>query len=393
MKHDIVVIGGAGHVGLPLAIAFAAKGKKVGIYDINESALNMIKKGRMPFLEAGAEEALKKIVGSRLFAASDPNIISGAKYVVVVIGTPVDEHLNPRFSAIKRFFLEYMPYFRSGQTIVLRSTVYPGTTERIAKIFNGRNVKVNLCFCPERIAEGRAMEELYKLPQIVSGTTKKAQAQAKALFSVICKEVLTLPPMAAELTKLFTNSYRYIHFSIANQFYMMASDWGLDFREIYKAMTHNYPRAKSLPRPGFAAGPCLFKDTMQLAAFNNNNFFLGHTAMLINEGLPNYIISTLKKKSSLSRKTIGILGMAFKADSDDKRESLSYKLKKICEMEARRVYCSDPYIKDDGFVPAKELIKKSDIVIVGAPHKEYKNLKIPGKKLFDIWNFIPKGQK
>jgi UDP-N-acetyl-D-mannosaminuronic acid dehydrogenase len=166
---------------------------------------------------------------------------------------------------------------------------------------------------------------------------------------------------------------------------MIANDLGLDFNRICEAVTRDYPRASSFPKPGFAAGPCLFKDTMQLASFSNNNFFLGHSAMLINEGLPNYIVSQLKKTRDLKKLKVGILGMAFKGNSDDRRESLSYKLKKICEVECKEVYCSDVYIRDAGFVPAGELIRKSDVVIIGAPHDEYRKLNIPKGKLLDVW--------
>jgi UDP-N-acetyl-D-mannosaminuronic acid dehydrogenase len=148
-----------------------------------------------------------------------------------------------------------------------------------------------------------------------------------------------------------------------------------------------------LPKAGFAAGPCLLKDTMQLAAFANNNFFLGHAAMLINEGMPNFIIQKLKEKTNLKTKTVGILGMAFKGDSDDCRESLSYKLKKAFTIEARQVFCSDPFVKDDRLVPADMLIEKSDIIILGAPHSEYKKLKLDfaSKTIVDIWNFFGLG--
>lgn len=159
-------------------------------------------------------------------------------------------------------------------------------------------------------------------------------------------------------------------------------------------MTYNYPRCKNFPRPGFAAGPCLFKDTMQLGAFYNNNFNLGHTAMLINEGLPNYICQCLKNEYDLSKMTVGILGMSFKAESDDIRESLSYKVKKLFEFEAEKVLCSDPFVKDDRFVSAEDLVKKSDIIIIATPHKVYKTLQIPeGKKVADIWNVLGNGGK
>src|SRR5882672_2824493 len=166
---------------------------------------------------------------------------------------------------------------------------------------------------------------------------------------------------------------------------MLANDHGADFYRIHHAMTTNYERAKDLPRPGFAAGPCLFKDAMELAAFNNGGFYMGHAAMLVNEGLPNYVVNMLKRQHDLREKTVGILGMAFKANIDDKRESLSYKLKKILLFEAKEVLCSDSNLRaEKGLVSSDELLRKSDIIIIGAPHREYRNLRVPeGKILVD----------
>jgi UDP-N-acetyl-D-mannosaminuronic acid dehydrogenase len=390
VKLDLLVIGGGGHVGLPLALAFADTGLKVGIYDINRETLKMINDSRMPFKEEGAGELLKRVINRNLFTYDDPKIISNVKNIVVVIGTPVDEHLNPRFTLMKKFFLDVMEHFRDGQNVILRSTVYPGTTEKVDDLLRENRKKVNVCFCPERVAEGFAIKEIRELPQIISGTSGKAVAEASKLFRRINKKLIFLSPIEAELAKLFTNTYRYINFAIANQFYMTARDHGLDFYRIYDAVTRDYPRAKSMPKPGFTAGPCLFKDTMQIASFNNNSFFLGHSAMLINEGLPNYVVSLIKKSYDVKNMKVGILGMAFKGDSDDKRESLSYKLKKICEVEFKKVYCSDVYIREEGFVTAPELIKKSDLVIIGTPHREYLKLNIPKNKLMDIWGFYKK---
>ena len=201
---------------------------------------------------------------------------------------------------------------------------------------------VDVAFCPERIAEGKAMTELYTLPQIVAARTDKARDRSETLFRNLTSEVVHLEPEEAELAKLFTNVWRYIKFATANQLYMMANDFGLDYERIRSALAYEYPRASDLPGAGFAAGPCLFKDTMQLAAFNNNNFHLGQASMMINEGLPLYVVSRLEQQYDLSSLTVGILGMSFKAESDDIRSSLSYKLKRILRFKAKSVLTHDP---------------------------------------------------
>ena len=193
----------------------------------------------------------------------------------------------------------------------------------------------------------------------------------------------------AELIKLFSNSWRYIQFAIANQFYMISTDFGEDYDRIREIMIDGYERAKGLPGAGFAAGPCLLKDTMQVASFNNNQFLLGQAAMNVNEGLPNYIVNNLKKEFDLSQKTVGILGMAFKADVDDIRDSLSYKLGKILKFEGARILYSDEYAQNPDFITKDELIKSSDIIIIGSPHSGYKGLTIPDNvKIIDLWGII-----
>lgn len=389
--YDISVIGGLGHVGLPLSIAFANCGKKVCIYDINEEIYNKVKNGIIPFYEENMEEMLKKsLTEGNLDLSLKPDVIKESKVLVIIVGTPVDEHLNPTFSNIKNMIYQLVPYINNEQLIVLRSTLYPGISAKIKDWLGEKNLFPDIAFCPERILEGKAMEELYSLPQIISSFTERGLNRARDLFSLLTKEIIVLEPMEAELTKLLTNVWRYIKFSVSNQFFMIANDYGLDFYKIYEAMTYNYPRTKDFPKAGFAAGPCLFKDAMQLGAFNNGNFYLGHTAMLINEGLPNYIVKSLSLKFDLKKCSVAILGMAFKSESDDIRESLSYKLKKILQIYAKEVLCSDPYVKDSSLVSLEEALDRADIIIIGAPHKIYKEIKT-NKKIVDIWNLLGTG--
>lgn len=390
---DICIVGGLGHVGLPLGISFAKSGKKVILYDINENTIDLVSKGTMPFMENGAEKPLRETINKTLFISSDKKVISESHFVILTIGTPIDEHLNPHFTLFKNLFSEIIELLNDHQHIIIRSTVYPGTTEKVCEMLRQKGKKTLVSFCPERIAEGKAMEELRSLPQIIASFDEKSLEQASELFGALTDEIVSLKPVEAELAKLFTNVWRYLQFAIANQFYQIAAQNDLDFYKIYNAATQNYPRIKGFAKAGFAAGPCLFKDTMQLASFANNNFFLGHAAMLINEGLPNFIIQKLKEKHDLKTKVVGILGMAFKGDSDDRRESLSYKLKNALTIEAGCVLCSDQFIKDETFIPADALIEKSDIIILGTPHSEYKKLSFDYSKkvIVDIWNFFGRG--
>ena len=393
MEYDVCVIGGAGHVGLPLSVTLASRGLRVVIYDVNGAALRKISAGRMPFLEHGCEPLLKATIHETLFTSSEIQSISKARFIIVIIGTPVDEHLNPVHDRMRAFFETITPHLRGDQILILRSTVYPGTTSRVRRELREKVPGLEVCFACERILEGKAMEELCSLPQIIAGEEPRAVAQVADLFRTLTPEIIVTGCIEAELAKLFTNSWRYIQFATANQFYMIAEEFGADFYQIYEAMITNYPRARSFPKPGFAAGPCLFKDTAQLNAFSINQFTLGHSAMLINEGLPNFLLQMVKRNHDLAELRVGILGMAFKSESDDPRESLSYKLRKLFQVEAREVLCSDEYLKDPRFVTADRLIERSDLVIIGAPHRAYRDLDYRGRMVVDVWNHTAEARK
>jgi UDP-N-acetyl-D-mannosaminuronic acid dehydrogenase len=389
---DAVVIGGCGHVGLPLAIALASRGARIGIYDVSQPAVDTVNAGHLPFSEPGAAEPLRSArEAGRLVASADPAIVATAEHVIVVIGTPVDEHLNPDQAAIPNALGGCARYLRDGQILVLRSTVYPGATALVEKMLAGLGIDIDVAFCPERIAEGKAMTELFELPQIISARTTRGVDRASALFRRLTSELVVMTPEEAELAKLYTNVWRYIKFATANQLYMMANDRGLDFERIRQGLAQDYPRAADMPAAGFAAGPCLFKDTMQLAAFNNNNFALGHTAMTINEGMPLYLVHRLEQRFNLASMTVGILGMAFKGGSDDIRSSLSYKLKRILAFKAKAVHCTDPYVTVDAALrPLQDVIDRSDLLVIAAPHAEYRSLDT-AKPVADLWNILGQG--
>ena len=389
--HEVAVVGGCGHVGLPLAIALADRGASVTIFDINADAVAVVCAGGLPFREPGAVEPLARVLeDGRLRASTDPAVVAGADAVVVVIGTPVDDHLNPDPHAVTRAISQVAPHLHDGQLLVLRSTVYPGVTAHVERLLQQLGLSLDVAFCPERIAEGQAMTELFELPQIVGARTDRVRERAAMLFSRLTAKIVHLSPEEAELAKLFTNSWRYLKFAAANQFYVMANDHGLDFERIRQAVVQDYPRAADLPSAGLAAGPCLFKDTMQLAAFADNSFLLGHSAMLVNEGLPLYLVSRMEKRWPLAELRVGLLGMAFKAESDDVRSSLSYKLKRILEFRALEVLCSDPYVDDARLLPLDKVLAEADVLVVAAPHRDYAGIETE-KPIVDVWNLLGNG--
>ena len=386
---DVSIVGGCGHVGLPLGLAFASRGMRVALFDVDSDLVESVRGGHMPFREQGAGDVLEKVLKSgHLEVTTDSASVARAENVVVVVGTPVDEHLNPDPDAIMSLIRQLSPVLRDGQLLVLRSTIYPGVTSLVQTLVQKLGLDIEVSFCPERLAEGQAMAELPILPQIVAGATASASDRADKLFGTLTTEILHLSPEEAELAKLFTNAWRYIKFATANQLFMIANDFGLDFERIRSVLVQNYPRASDMPRAGFAAGPCLLKDTMQLAAFNNNNFALGHASMMINEGLPLYVVSRIEATHDLSGMTVGILGMAFKGDSDDIRSSLAYKLKRILSFKAEGVLCTDPFVTaDPTLLPLDEVLERSDLLVVGAPHSVYRGLR-PNQPVVDIWNVI-----
>jgi len=321
------------------------------------------------------------------------HLIAESDAIVLVVATPIDGHLSPSFQAMEAVLSSYQEHLRDGQLIVLRSTLYPGTSARVNRWLADNGLSIDVAVCPERIAQGNGLKEIFGLPQIVSSFSSMGLKRVRELFGVLTKDLVDMKPLDAELAKLFTNAWRYIKFAVANQYYMIATEFGADFDSIFHGMTYEYPRAIDLPAPGFAAGPCLFKDTMQLAAFTENRFWLGHAAMLFNEGLPQHVVNLLKRSQpELASMTVGILGMAFKAEVDDARDSLSLKLKSLFELDARAVLCSDPYVCAPGLVEPQELIDKSDIIIIAAPHKTYQQLDYRDKHVVDIWNLRGEGR-
>jgi len=389
---DAVIIGGCGRVGLPLGLALSARGLSIALLDSDQRAVAEVNRGQMPFVEPGAQHHLTQALHEAgLRATTDPSIVAVTPVVIVVVATPVDAHQYPELSVIPNLVRQYGPHLRDGQLIVLRSTLFPGTTRHAERLLDERGIHADVVCCPERIAEGHAMSELFDLPQLIGARTPTALARAEKLFQHLSRTI-ALSPEEAEFAKLAANTWRYMKFAAANQLWMIANDAGLDFERIRLALTDQYPRAEDLPRPGFTAGPCLPKDTQQLLALANNNAPLAHAALAVNEALPLYLIARLAQLYRLEDLTVGILGTAFKADNDDDRESLVSKLRAALTPRARRVLCADPYVHDPQLITQEQILTASDLIIIGTPHERYRTIRtMTSTPVIDIFNVTGQG--
>lgn len=400
-RGERVAVIGTGRVGLPLALYLADRGMTVHGVDADEKRVDLLRRGVLPFLEAGADALLAKHLGSRFLPTADTGAVASAEVLILTLGTPVDEHLNPDFSAIEDVLASLRPHLRPGQLFIMRSTVTPGTTEFVRRRLEettalrvGRDLF--LAFCPERIAEGRSIEELPEIPQIVGALDDASRARAAAFFEGIAGPVLATDARSAEIAKLFCNVYRYIDFAIGNEFMMIADMFERDIYEIVDLVNRGYKRG-GLKRPGFTGGPCLYKDGFFLVERTPYPDLLT-TAWKINESVPAYIIEgVVRRLGTLEGKTVAVLGLAFKKDSDDTRNSLAYKAIKILKRRGARVFTHDPYVNKEGLDDA---LRESDAVLVCTDHQAYRALGVEGMRklakrgalVADIWNCFGRGK-
>jgi UDP-N-acetyl-D-mannosaminuronic acid dehydrogenase len=378
--RDAVVVGGCGHIGLPLAVALATSGASVACYDISKPAVIAVSAGHMPFHEPDADLALREaLTAGRLTVTADPVFIRRAEHVIIAINGPASDIV----ASCGRFLT-------SGQILIVCSTLQPGDTARLEKLIAELGADIDVAYCPQRIAEGQAMAELSRLPQIVASRTEVGMTRATRLMRRVASATIPMPPEEAELAKLFANAWRYISFAAANELYAIANDRGLDYERIRTAVAQDYPRAAGLPPAGLTAGPCLRKDTTALIRASGM-FGIGQAALAANDGLADYVVGRLVRSHDLARLRVGILGMAFKGGCDDTRASMGYRLVQLLRGRASEVLCTDPLVRSDPQLrPLAEVVDLADLLIVAAPHPEYQDLRTP-KPVADIWGVTGRG--
>lgn len=395
--RDITAVVGIGRVGLPLALFLADHGHTVYGLDIDQEKVNTIARGQLPFMEDGAQELLDKYVGKSFFPTTDFSNIAKVGNIILTLGTPVDENMNPSLVQIDKALESAKPYLRRGQLLILRSTVSPGTSQYVVSCLAELGFKVGgnfyLAFCPERIAEGKSLAEIAEIPQIVGGANRESSQKAADFFRSLDIEVNVADSVSAELAKLFTNMYRYINFAIANEFMILAGNHHRDIYQIVDLVNKNYKRG-GLALPGLTGGPCLFKDGFFLIGDVPFADLIA-TSWKINESIPLFLIKKVRERTKLEGKKAVILGLAFKAEIDDIRESLAFKVKKALERERAKVFLHDPYVP--GYQNnLDEVLGGADLIFLATNHHFYQKMDIAGvRKLVsktcvvcDVWNIF-----
>lgn len=402
MKEITISVVGVGRVGLPLALVLANEGLNIFGIGRNQEKIKSLNKKIMPFMEKGAEKLLKKYVNKNLFFTTDYQVIKESEIIILTLGTPVDENMNPVLDQIDESFEQMIPFLKKNQLIILRSTISPRTTFYIKEKIELRTrfrvgKDIYLAFCPERIAEGNSIIEIKEIPQIVGGIDKISSQKAKDFFEGIGIKCVVSDAVSAELAKLFTNMYRYISFAMANEFMVIAESFNRSIYEITDLVNKDYKRG-GLVLPGLTGGPCLFKDGFFL--INDNPYLdLITASWKINEALPLFILKKLHERVKLHNKKIVILGLAFKPEIDDIRESLSFKIRKALVREHAQIILHDPYVKNykeqEVLHDLKKALIGAQIVIIATRHKDYvkkkkeiiRNLN-KNTYICDIWNIF-----
>lgn len=398
----VAVIGAGGHVGFPFSLVVADAGHEVYGIEINEGLCAALNAGIIPYVEYGAEKIFDGLLTSgKIMFTPDSSEIRDCDIIAIMIGTPVDGEGNPRLDDI----LDYVKFdlainMKKGQLIILRSTVAPGTTEIIKReLEKATRMKEGedffLVFCPERVAQSHGIEESKKFPQLIGAFCGESYDMARDFFASFNDgATFFLTPREAEVGKLITNMYRYVNFALANEFFMIADKQGVDIHKVINAANYEYGRmAVPLPGPN-VGGPCLFKDGKFL--LTDIHFAdLIQTSFHINEGMPDYIFNRIKGINP-SIGNILILGLTFKANCDDTRNSLSYKLIKVCKKNGVQYTAIDPYVADHNYSIDDLMLNKYDAVILMTPHNEFKDDHMEYFKglrndciIVDIWKSWP----
>jgi UDP-N-acetyl-D-mannosaminuronic acid dehydrogenase len=375
-ERSVSVIG-LGRVGLPLALSFADRGLRVLGVDHDSAVLESIRAGRMPFIEAGTQELLDRVSATgRLELSERAADAAQAQDIVITIGTPSFFHFESDLRQVRAAVDDLLPLLRPGHALILRSTIAPGTTEFVAGYLEKRRgLKVGedvfVAHAPERIAAGRFLEEISTLPCIIGGVGDASTDRAASTFSVFGAPIVKTTPVQAELAKIWTNILRYTTFALPNLLMMDCERYDANVFDVIGLINHDYPRG-GIAMPGMTAGTCLRKDFVFSEERSNAPGMLLAVSR-VNEAVPLFLVEGIKRRlGSLSSRKVAVLGLTFKRDTDDERDSLSPKLIRLLERELADVAVCDPHAPTPT-QPLADAVQDADVVIVATNHSRFED--------------------
>jgi len=370
-----VAVIGLGRIGLPLAISFADRGLTVLGVDKDADRLQAVREGRMPFEEPGAQEALDRVHAAGTLTVSDRVADAAlAEHIVITLGTPSFSHIEIDISDIRSALDDLLGHLRDGHTIVLRSTIAPGTTDFVAGyLAKHRGFQIGedvfVAHAPERIAAGRFFEEIDTLPCIIGGVGAESGERVGALFSIFSAPIVQTTSVQAELAKIWTNIYRYANFALPNLLMMDCEQHGANVFDVIDLINRDYPRG-GIAKPGLTGGTCLRKD-FAFSEERSNAPGMLLAVSRVNESVPLFLVEGIKRRlGSLNGRKIAVLGLAFKGNTDDERDSLAHKLVRLLERELADVGVHDPRVATPT-PPFEATVAGADAVVIAANHEEF----------------------
>jgi UDP-N-acetyl-D-mannosaminuronic acid dehydrogenase len=405
LTDRFVSVIGLGRVGLPLALCFADRGLTVLGVDHDPAVLESLRAGRMPFEEPGAQELLDRVRRTgRLELSERAADAARAQDIVITIGTPSFSHIESDMRQVRAAVDDLLPLLRPGHALILRSTIAPGTTEFVAGYLakrRGLSIEgdVYVAHAPERIAAGRFLQEISTLPCIIGGVDEASTEHTAGLFAVFGAPIVKTTPVQAELAKIWTNILRYTTFALPNLLMMDCDRYGANVFDVIDLINHDYPRG-GMAMPGLTAGTCLRKD-FAFSEERSNAPGMLLAVSRVNEAVPLFLVEGVKRRvGGLASRKVAVLGLTFKRNTDDERDSLSHKLIRLLERELADVAACDPHAPTPT-QPLGDAVDDADVVIVATNHSEFegpdclREILVRASDqclLVDPWNALGTGQ-
>ncbi|HBM75428.1 MAG TPA: UDP-N-acetyl-D-glucosamine dehydrogenase [Clostridiaceae bacterium] len=410
-KTAVIGVVGLGYVGLPLAVEKAKAGYTVIGFDVQKSKVDAVNAGHNYIGDVVDKELAELVKKGRLKATTDYSFIKDVDTVTICVPTPLDKYMQPDISYVVNSTKSVSKNIHKGMLVVLESTTYPGTTEEVVKpILESSGLKCGvdffLAFSPERVDPGNKKFKTKNTPKVVGGVTPECTEIAAALYrNVLEGEIYTVSsPAVAEMEKILENTFRNINIALANEMAILCSRMGIDIWEVINAAaTKPYGFMPFYPGPGLG-GHCIPIDPYYLtwkAREYNYHTKLIEVSGEINNYMPEFVVENImkilnKSKKSLNGSKVLLLGVAYKKDIDDFRESPVLKINELLKKEGAQVYINDPYIKKFKYNGKSyetcdindKLIEDADIVVITTDHScyDYKKLLKLSKVIYDTRN-------